>query len=117
MSDGLSTLIVGLAAVVGTIVVAMISRRDPDPATPSQPDLTTIAGLAAAFTEARAEQARQAAEQGRQISELQGRQRLQERIIGAFRRRSGVLEDAMRAAGVPIPDLDPADAALMSGST
>lgn len=110
MDESTATVIAAAFATAGGVIVAKLSKPDPSAAEPH--DLTTIAGLAAALTEQRT-----------QISELQARQlgheehaRLQDRIIAAFRRRSGVLEGAMRAAGVPIPDLDPADAELISGS-
>lgn len=117
MDDQTATVIAAGFAAAGGVLVAKLSRPDSAPATaPGPHDLTTIAGLAALLTETRTETSRQ-------ITELQARQleheqhaRLQDRIIGAFRRRSGVLEDAMRAAGVPIPPPDPADAALISGS-
>lgn len=109
MDDAVAMVAAGLIGGVASVAVAMISK--PDDTHPDH-DLTTIAGLAAALTETRTE-----------VSRLRDRQtageehaRLQDRIIAAFRRRSGVLEDAMRAAGVPIPPPDPADAALISGS-
>lgn len=116
MNDALASLIVGLSAVVGSVVVARISRPEPDPhAAPAQ-DLTTIAGLAAALTENRTETSRQIAElQARQL-EHEAHARLQDRTIRALRRWAAALEGALRSTGATMPEPDPEDAPLIRGA-
>lgn len=120
MDDATATVIAAGLAAGGAAIVAKLSR--PDSAAPEPHDLTTIAGLAAALTETRAQQARQDAEHARQIAALQVRQqehedhaRVQDRTIQALRRWAAALEGALRSTGATMPEPIPEDAPLIRG--
>lgn len=95
---GIAALVIGGAFSMG---VAYIGRPKNEPV---EPDLSTLAGVAAAFVE-----------QSHRIDVLEVEQQQDRARIGAFSRYMATLQDALRRAGLPVPDPAPEDAPLIRG--
>ncbi|MGX9921800.1 hypothetical protein ACWIG4_18320 [Streptomyces sp. NPDC002248] len=110
---GEGTALGALSVVVGgiaSVVVAWISKPR-DRADDGEPDLSTLAGIAAVVTE-----------QQQRIRDLEAAQvaqrehaAVQDRTIGALRRYVLRLQAALRSTGAPVPEPDPDDADLIRG--
>jgi hypothetical protein len=84
---------------VVAILVARISRTRDD-----EPDLSTVEGLAAELVRVRRRLSTLEAERERDVARLGAEQRYRRSLVAAFREQ-----------GLPVPEPDPADAALLLG--
>ncbi|MFB7285423.1 hypothetical protein [Actinacidiphila glaucinigra] len=114
MSDGtlygLASLVLGGAFSMGVAWVSRPKQEQPKPAGEG-PDLSTVAGLADAVVALH----ERGETQDERITELEEAQRQDRLRIGAFRRYLGVLQTALRRAGLPVPEPAPEDRELING--
>lgn len=101
---GIAALVIGGVFSMG---VAAISR----PRGESEPDLTTIAGLADELVKQR----RRNEARDLRIDGLEAEQRQDRARLGAYGRYMAVLQEALRRHGLPVPDPDPVDEPLIRG--
>lgn len=87
-----------LGAVVA-VLVARVSRTHDD-----EPDLSTVEGLAAELVRVRRRLSTLEAERARDVARLGAEQRYRRSLVAAFREQ-----------GLPVPEPDPDDAALLLG--